>query len=79
MTGPDDLRVVDVDNVRANAFLRYAREFGAVHDDSYVTDEDLAGFDPSREPAAWFRTRAGNASRFNAEGDTPAFRAATGQ
>lgn len=51
MTGPDDLRVVDVDDARAEAFLRYAREFGAVHDDSFVTDEDLAVFDPSIEPA----------------------------
>lgn len=51
MAGPDDCRVVDVDGARADAFLRYAREFGAVHDDSYVTDEDLAVFDPAVEPA----------------------------
>lgn len=51
MTASDGLRIVDVDDAHADAFLRYAREFGAVHDDSYVTDEDLAVFDPAVEPA----------------------------
>lgn len=51
MTGSDDLRVVDVDAALAEAFLGYAREFGIVHDDSYVTHEDLAVFDPALEPA----------------------------
>jgi ribosomal protein S18 acetylase RimI-like enzyme len=51
MTEPDGLRVVDVDATLADTFLRYARDFGGVHDDSYVTHEDLAVFDPTLEPA----------------------------
>lgn len=51
MTGTDDLRVVDVDATQVAPFVEYARRFGAVHDDSYVTHEDLAVFDPAVEPA----------------------------
>lgn len=51
MTGPDGLRLVQVGVAEADAFLRYAHEFGVLHDDSYVTQEDLATFDPAVEPA----------------------------
>lgn len=51
MTGTDELRVVDVDTTQVASFVEYARTFGATHDDSFVTHEDLAAFDPAVEPA----------------------------
>lgn len=51
MTEFDGIRVADVDEALAGAFVQYARAFGPAHDDSYVMDEDLAKFDPVVEPA----------------------------
>lgn len=51
MAGTIAVRVVDVDSSLADTFLSYARTFGAAHDDSYVSPEDLAGFDLAAEPA----------------------------
>ena len=51
MTAADGIRVVDVDAQTTDTFLEYARTFGPVHDDSYVSAEDLASFNAASEPA----------------------------
>jgi ribosomal protein S18 acetylase RimI-like enzyme len=46
------VRLADVRPGDVAAFLCYVREHGAEYDDSYTQSEDLATFDPEREPAA---------------------------
>lgn len=47
-----DIRILDVDESLTDVFLAYAVAYGGVHDDSYTTSDELARFDPAREPAA---------------------------
>lgn len=51
MTVADGIRVIDVDAQTTGTFLEYARTFGPVHDDSYVSSEDLASFNAANESA----------------------------
>jgi ribosomal-protein-alanine N-acetyltransferase len=44
-------RILDVDAATSDAFCKYARIFGGQHDDSYTEPDELARFDPEREPA----------------------------
>lgn len=47
-----DIRILDVDESLSEVFVSYAATYGGVHDDSYITPEELARFDPELEPAA---------------------------
>ena len=51
MPSTTNTRIIDVDAAMSGAFLKYARTFGGEHDDSYVEPDELARFDPEREPA----------------------------
>lgn len=53
------MSVVDVGPGTAAAFCAYARAHGHEHDDSYTSPEELARFDPAREPAAIARSADG--------------------
>ena len=51
MTSQLTTRIRNVTVANRDAFLEYARTFGPEHDESYVAaPEDLAAFDPKREP-----------------------------
>jgi len=55
----DGFRIVNVDDSNAGAFLDYAGAYGAAHDDSFVSPEELTGFDPAIEPAVLALDSAG--------------------
>ena len=46
-----EIRVLDVDSSLIEPFVAYVLAYGAQHDDSHITPEDLARFDPDSEPA----------------------------
>ena len=61
MGASGDIRLVNVDGSSVDAFLEYATEYGPLHDDSYVSRDELAGFDPAFEPAVIAHDAAGAA------------------
>ncbi len=46
------MRIVDVSEPSVTDFMEYVRAHASEHDDSFALPEDLASFDPEREPAA---------------------------